>query len=106
MYRQIFGPMRWMRICSLVGIIFTTLFYTSMTVCLFIFATPRKGETWISHGNTRGEHLDLKFSVPQSAVGLALDIYILILPIIAVSKLQMAIRRKIAIIAVFATGLL
>ena len=77
-----------------------------MTVCLFIFATPFKGETWASHVDTRREQLDLKFSVPQSAVGLVIDVYILILPIVAVSKLQMAVRRKLAIMTVFATGLL
>ena len=77
-----------------------------MSVCLFIFATPYKGETWLSHVNTSRERLDLKFSVPQSAVGLAIDFYILILPIAAVNKLQMAARRKFAIITVFGTGLL
>ena len=106
MYRQIFRPMRWMRISALAGIFVTTVFYVSMTVCLLVFATPYKGETWLSHSNTSRERLNLKFSVPQSAVGLAIDLYILILPIAAVNKLQMAARRKLAIIIVFGTGLL
>ena len=106
MYRQIFSPLRWMRISALFGLVFTTLFYTSMAVCLFTFATPAKGQTWLSYQMSSREYLVLHFSVPQSAVGLAIDVYILILPIAAVSKLQMAIRRKFGIITIFATGLL
>lgn len=95
-----------MRISALVGIILTTLFYTSMFVCIVTVATPHKGETWLSHESDPIYRFDIKFSVPQSAVGLAIDIYILVLPIAAVSKLQMAVRRKFAIVTVFATGLL
>ena len=98
--------MRWIRISALLGAIFTTLFYLGMTVCLFIFATPRRGESWLSHNFTRGEDLNIHYSVPQSGVGLVIDIYILILPIVAVSELQMATRRKVGIILIFATGCL
>ena len=63
-----------------------------MTVCLLIFTTPHNDETWLSHSNTTRDKLNLKFSVPHSAVGLAIDVYILLLPVAAVSKLQMATR--------------
>ncbi len=84
MYSDIFGPMRWIRISALSGAVFTTLFYTSMAVSIFILATPHKDETWLSHESTK--HAVLRFSVPQSAVGLAIDVFILILPIATVSK--------------------
>lgn len=106
MYRQIFGPMRWMRISAILGAIATTLFYISMTVCVFVLSTPRRNETWLSHETSPREELDLHFSVPQSTVGLVIDVYILILPIVAVNKLQIATRRKFGIILIFATGLL
>lgn len=45
-------------------------------------------------------------SVPQSAIGLALDLYIVIIPIIAVIKLQLPRRRKIGIVLIFMTGVM
>lgn len=95
--------MRWMRITALLGAIFTMLFYIVMTVCYFVFATPRRGETWLSFSR---EKFLVHFSVPQSAVGLVIDVYILILPIVAVSKLQMATGRKVGMTLIFTTGLL
>ena len=92
-----------MRISALFGAIVTTLYYISITVCYFIFATPRRGGTWLSYSR---EDFIIHFSIPQSAVGLVIDLYILILPIVAVSKLQMATRRKVGIILIFTTGLL
>lgn len=105
-YGHIFGPMRWMRICALLGGIFTTLFYIAMTVCFFIVVTPHRGQTWLSNTSTQREELNLHFGVPSSAVGLVIDIYLLVLPIVAVSKLQMAPHRKLGIILIFTTGLL
>ena len=55
---------------------------------------------------TRGERLDLALSVPQSIVGLVIDLAILILPIVAVTQLQLPRRRKIGVILIFMTGLL
>lgn len=52
------------------------------------------------------EKFIVQFSVPRFAVGLVMDIYILILPIVAVSTLQMPPRRKVGIILIFTTGLL
>ena len=95
--------MRWMRIGALLGAIITTLFYVSTTVCWFVYATPRNGATWVSASR---EKFIINFSVPQSAVGLVIDLYILILPIVAVSKLQMGTRRKVGVILIFTTGLL
>lgn len=105
-YRQVFGPMRWMRISASIGAIITTLFYTSMSVCSIVFTTPRKGETWLYHATGPLERLNVRFAIPQSCINLVLDLYILILPIVAVAKLQMAPRRKIGIILIFLTGLL
>ena len=106
MYRQVFNPMRWMRVSADLGAVLTTVFYTVITVCEFIFATPRRKETWVSHSITRPERLNILFVAPISVVGLAIDIYILILPIVAVNKLQMPARRKVGIMLIFMTGLL
>ena len=106
MYRQVFGPKRWMRISANLGALLTTLFYVTMSLCAIFFATPRKGESWGRHEGSHLAHLNVKIAIPQSCVNLVLDLYILILPIVAVIKLQMAPRRKLGIILIFMTGLL
>lgn len=47
----------------------------------------------------------LKFSVPLSGVGLSFDVCILILPLAAISQLQMSAGRKLAVSLMFMTGL-
>lgn len=106
MYRHVFGPKRWMRISANLGAVLTTFFYVTMTLCAIIFATPRKGETWGRLQTSHLAQLNIKIAIPQSCVNLFLDLYIPILPIVAVVKLQMAPRRKVGIILIFMTGLL
>lgn len=98
--------MRWLRISAYVGTLVTTTFYLGMTVVQFAFATPRRGETWFSHLLTRNEHWVSAMSVPQSAVGLVIDLYILLLPLIAINQLQLATRRRFGVILIFMTGIL
>lgn len=81
--------------------IFTVTFYASATVVQFYFSTPRPGESFFTHQHGKEA---LKLSVPLSAVGIVIDIYILVLPIAAVWRLQMAKKRKIGVCLVFGTG--
>ncbi|MCJ1394806.1 hypothetical protein MMC18_007686 [Xylographa bjoerkii] len=106
MYLSIFGRWRWLRINAYIGAGFTIVFSGALTIMQFVCATPSAGETWLSHQVSQNEQYALAVSVPQSAVGLAIDIYILVLPIVAVSKLQLTTRRKIGIMAIFMTGFL
>jgi hypothetical protein len=106
MYLGLFRPMSWMRICAHIGTVLTSLFYGGMFLAQIIIRTPRPGETLASRLQTTSAASEsLALSVPQSAVGLAIDLYILILPIIAVSQLQLPLRRKIGTSLIFATGI-
>lgn len=105
LYLQNFQPKRWLRISAFVGAVFTLWFYLAMTIALFISSSPRHGETWLSH-MAQPDQLSLDVAVPQAVVGLAIDIYILVLPIIAVSQLNLPKRQKIGVILIFMTGLL
>ncbi len=86
--------------------IFTVGFYGSMTVVFFYLATPRPswGKLVLSHsfGPMMGKSLVL--AIPFPAVGFVIDLYILIVPIVAVSRLQLAKKRKIGLYLVFGTG--
>ncbi len=84
--------------------IFTAGFYGSVTVVSFYFATPRGGESWLSHSYGSMIRKLLVLAIPFSAVGFVIDLYILIVPIVAVLRLRLAKKRKIGLCLVFGTG--
>ena len=101
---QLFKPIKALRFCIYAGMIFSVGFYASVTVAQFYFETPRRGETFVSHNLGPLAKKSLNLSIPLSAVGVVIDFYILILPIVAVSRLHLAKKRKIGLCFVFGTG--
>ena len=97
--------MRWIRVCAYGGATLLCGFYGAATIVLFVLATPANGEGY--------QHRLMEFRKPQAhaflvalpAVGLAFDIYILILPIIAVTQVQLPRRRRVGTSLVFMTGI-
>jgi len=103
MYLDVFKPMRWMRILSSVGAIITTGFYVGIIIFNLAVTTPGHGESW---AEVSTKHNSLVLAVPQAAVGLVIDLYILFLPMIAISKLQLNPRRKLGVNLIFMSGAL
>ncbi|KAH8667571.1 hypothetical protein BGZ60DRAFT_409543 [Tricladium varicosporioides] len=106
LYLQIFNTIRWLRVCTWFGLVFTTVTYGVLTTCVFVFATPRKGESWLAHQTTKNEKRTLAMSVPQSIIGLVIDLYILMIPIIGIYGLRMSTKRKIGLMLIFLSGLM
>ena len=106
MYLQIFRPNVILRYFIYAGLIATSVFYTGSTIAQFIFMTPRPGETLQTHWGTPLQLKILKFSVPHSAVGAVIDLYILGIPIVGIWQLQLAMKRKIGVMLIFMTGLM
>ncbi|MCJ1475064.1 hypothetical protein MMC13_003724 [Lambiella insularis] len=103
MYLDIFGPMQWMRVSASLGAFINSAFYLAILIANLIFSTPRPGQTWAAAAvNEQGS---LALSIPQAVGGLVIDLYILLLPIIAVSHLQLPPRKKIGVILIFMSGL-
>lgn len=104
LYLQLFRPIRGLRFCIYAGMIFTVGFYASTAVVQFYYDTPRHGETFLSHQLGPFGKQTLKLSVPLAAANVVIDLYILVVPIVAVQQLQMAKKRKIGLCLVFGTG--
>ena len=106
LYWQLFRPIRGLRIAIWLGGIFTTLFYVAINIAAWVFTTPRRGETWYSHfiGPVQAKQSNLTGPLP--AVGLAIDVYILVIPLIGISGLNMPTRRKIGVALVFLTAIM
>jgi succinate dehydrogenase/fumarate reductase cytochrome b subunit len=100
--------MKWLRICIYVGGAFTIASHVGVTVLFLYYLTPRSGETWLSH------YADPPFSMKPvlvalvfiAVVGLAIDIYLLVLPIAAIIQIHVPLRRKVWTILIFMTGIL
>lgn len=106
MYIQIFRPMRWLRYSCYVGATFNVLFYTAILATTLALTAPGPGQTFQEVVQSPRQDKANKMPIAIGSVSLALDVYILILPISGVSKLQLPLRRKIGVMAVFLTGLM
>ncbi len=104
-YLQLFHPFKWLRVCIYIGATLTTIFYVTVEVCWIVWITPRKGQTFASVAVSPAMFKSLLLSVPVAAVGLAIDLYLLVLPITAVMQLQLPTRRKVGVTLMFLTGL-
>lgn len=99
--------MLWMRICIYVGSALLVAFHVGVTITMAILTTPSSGETWVDHIFSQNElNAQSEVAVPFAAVGFVFDVYLLVLPLRAVWKLQLPNRRKIGVTLIFMTGLL
>lgn len=104
MYLQLFRPLRWLRICAYVGLVITWCFYISAGVSQLAFTLPAPGQTWAETFASPRYLRAIELCVPTSSFSLVLDTYILVLPIIAISSLQLKGSKKIGAAAMFSTG--
>ena len=81
------------------------MFYLAVEIFWLYYMTPRKGHTFASVAASPAELKVLILSIPVAAVGLGIDVYLLILPIMGVMHLQLPTRRKIGVVLIFMTGI-
>ncbi|KAG4033762.1 hypothetical protein MFRU_004g02650 [Monilinia fructicola] len=106
MYLELFVGLRWMQICVWIGASLSSAFYVALTIAQLYFGTPFHGETWASHIFSARTLRATILSVPMSSVGLGIDVYLFLLPLIAVSKLHLPMRKRIPVFLMFSVGLL
>ncbi len=106
MYLQIFGPLPWLRICVYIGLFLNWGFYTAVIVASIYYQAPNPGQTWQEGFLNDRYTKSFNMTIPIASGSLFLDTYIFVLPLIAVSKLRLSTKKKIGVMAVFATGLM
>ena len=104
LYGRLFRPLRAMRVAIWSGGVVSSLFYTLMFVLDVYFATPRRGETYLTHYLNPIDKHATQMSLPFAIIGLVLDFYILLLPIWGVWQLQLSKQKKWGVILIFMTG--
>ena len=80
--------------------------YTA-TLFAYVFACWPREHIWNPFATGKARCIDLAAALlSSSAINLISDFTILVLPILGISKLQMPLRRKIGVAAIFLTGAL
>lgn len=106
LYIQMFRPMKWLRYSCYAGATFTVLFYAAMLILNLAVTAPGPKQSWQQAIQRPGHNIILWAAPWVAGVGLVLDVFILILPIAGVSRLQLSRKRKFGVIAMFLTGVM
>lgn len=107
LYRKIFGAKPQMRTLIYVGIGYLFITNAVATILFGALCAPRPGELYL----IRYSKPECVNNVDNLAIALAVenlvaDVYLLVLPLPIIWKLQMSSKRKYALICVFMTGFL
>lgn len=110
-YIELFSAISWIKISCYVGIALTSIFYAVMGSLFCYWSFPHGHQSIVQYYVSLGDQnkksdVTQVASIPMASVGLAIDIYLFIVPLIAVSKLHMTLRKKIGVASIFGAGIL
>ncbi|KAF2262940.1 hypothetical protein CC78DRAFT_581978 [Lojkania enalia] len=97
LYMQTFLLVQWVRIWSIAGLIYITAVHSIIGIYALIIASPYN-TAWSTEAEKTG--------VAGAILGLLVDIVILVIPIVAVSRTKLTRKKKLGALALFTTGAL
>ncbi|KAL6875001.1 hypothetical protein J3F83DRAFT_535429 [Trichoderma novae-zelandiae] len=104
LYLQLFSAHRTIRIIVYAGIVVTALTYWTSVPLELAYGCPRPGETWTDLlTNGHPGHI-IYYGPVQGSLAVIIDVWIFVLPLPVLWKLNMSRRRRIALCAVFFTA--
>ncbi|KAL8722482.1 MAG: hypothetical protein Q9225_001046 [Loekoesia sp. 1 TL-2023] len=106
LYLYLFGRLQWMKRLAWIAILVTGLFYFSITIAKIALCAPRESETYIMAFSTRRCNNTRVLGVVTGVFNIVSDLYLLVLPVPAVWKLQVSGRDKFRSLAAFMTGII
>lgn len=106
LFKQIFEVTRAMRITIWIGLVLTFCIYFPGVPISVYYMAPHIGENWLATLDPRRSIIPSPFWQAQGALIIALDLFIFVLPLPAVFKLQMPLRKRMALIGVFSVALM
>ncbi|KAL8950865.1 MAG: hypothetical protein Q9222_003119 [Ikaeria aurantiellina] len=104
LYLRLFGTLKWIRYTSYFTLIITFLFYWANTPLAGVYCTPRSQEGWGTEVLRRCAALSVMGPI-QGAIGVAADLFILLLPLPIVLKLQLPRGKKAGLLVLFMMGI-
>ena len=105
LYMRVFEPVRWMRVCCWVGIITAIPVYLSLVPFCAVYCFPHGNERWDLAIALKGSKMQLP-AIVSGTYGVVSDVFLLILPLPIIFGLNLSLRKKIGLYAVFLAGLM
>ena len=105
-YLHVFGVSKMIRYGVWFGLFWNFCLYWSSIPIETVTSVPRIGQPWNIETIDRKNRISTEYSVFQGVFAVALDLYIFLLPIPVILKLQMSLRRRYSILGVFGTAIL
>ncbi|TGO07037.1 hypothetical protein BTUL_0342g00040 [Botrytis tulipae] len=100
MYLELFAALKTTRILCFIGVGVTAIFYIIIITLTALWSFPLS-IYFVVDNTIKGQSLN----IPKGIFGLVVDIYLFLIPLVAVSALKSAtIRKKLGILLVFSTG--
>lgn len=105
LYWNIFKPFRWLKLGIIGGAVVIIGIYIACTIAKLIEGAPSPGHTWRETSFASHNSIGQRLSVPLAAWGVVSDVFILLLPISGVLRLQLSPKKRFALLMVFMTGI-
>lgn len=99
LYKRLFSPSRLAKYLVIFGALYNFVLYTAYICLTFLLCHP----TTLSRHCIRELNI---FVFVASGLNVLGDLYELLIPILVVSRLQLALRQKFRVLMVFFTGIL
>ncbi|APA12736.1 hypothetical protein SS1G_08147 [Sclerotinia sclerotiorum 1980 UF-70] len=103
-YVEIFFTELWVKITCAIGAIISSAFYTIHLILALAWGIPHNGTPWRHQIFSNSSFRMQSLSLPRGVVGLIIDVYSILIPLIAVSKLHLTPKKKTGVALIFATG--
>ena len=105
LYLRLFFVRKFMRYLIYLGMAFNFCLSIALLITFLWYCSPRSGAAWDLKLGLQCDGM-LPILVILGSFNIALDLYILLLPLSTVLKLQLRLRKKIGVTIVFMTGLM
>ncbi|KAI1120822.1 hypothetical protein F5Y10DRAFT_282980 [Nemania abortiva] len=107
LYRQLFSVEKRIRLAVKIGLVVSFIAYFATTLVFIYFEVPHKGETWedlITPDGSARTRSAVPSGVTLGSFSILIDLYIFTLPLPTLYRLNLALSKKIQLIALFATA--
>jgi hypothetical protein len=105
-YIQIFSSARSVKIASYVGIIMAFMAYFPGSLALPYYDAPHVGHSWDELVVSSSIHKGVPTGIAVGVASVIVDIYIFVLPLRTLARLNMPLAKRIQLISLFATAFL
>ena len=106
LYLSLFRPKPTTRILIYIGITAISMMYSVTTITEAVLCIPLPGHSWISTVYTRKCINTKTIGYVAGSFNVVSDLYLLVLPLPIVWSLQLPLRKKIGLSAIFMSGFL